>query len=70
MDGCIPTAPFSGFREVYHAGSNTREIDMSRAFLRDDAEGEMPRRDYNLPESRDRWGAPGPFYNWGHLFGD
>jgi hypothetical protein len=23
---------------------------MSRAFLRDDAEGEMPRRDYGLPE--------------------
>ncbi len=27
-------------------------------------------RDYNLPESRDRWGAPGPFYNWGHVFGN
>ena len=26
---------------------------MSRAFLRDDAEGEMPRRDYNLPERDD-----------------
>ncbi len=26
---------------------------MSRAFLRDDAEGEMPRRNYNLPERDD-----------------
>ena len=26
---------------------------MSRAFLRDDAEGEMPRRDYGLPERDD-----------------
>lgn len=26
---------------------------MSRAFLRDDAEGEMPFRDYNLPERDD-----------------
>lgn len=26
---------------------------MSRAFLRDDAEGEMPRRNYNLPERED-----------------
>jgi hypothetical protein len=26
---------------------------MSRAFLRDDAEGEMPRRDYNLPPRDD-----------------
>jgi hypothetical protein len=26
---------------------------MSRAFLRDDAEGEMPRRDYNLPARDD-----------------
>jgi hypothetical protein len=26
---------------------------MSRAFLRDDAEGEMPRRDYNLPARED-----------------
>jgi prepilin-type N-terminal cleavage/methylation domain-containing protein len=24
-------------------------------------------REYNLPESRDRYGAPGPFYNWGHF---
>ena len=26
---------------------------MSRAFLRDDAEGEMPRRNYHLPERSD-----------------
>lgn len=26
---------------------------MSQAFLRDDAEGEMPRRNYNLPERDD-----------------
>lgn len=26
---------------------------MSRAFLRDDAEGEMPRRNYHLPERTD-----------------
>ena len=26
---------------------------MSRAFLRDDAEGEMPRRNYDLPERHD-----------------
>jgi hypothetical protein len=26
---------------------------MSRAFLRDDAEGEMPRRNYDLPERND-----------------
>jgi hypothetical protein len=26
---------------------------MSRAFLRDDAEGEMPRRNYHLPERDD-----------------
>ncbi len=26
---------------------------MSRAFLRDDAEGEMPRRDYHLPSKDD-----------------
>jgi hypothetical protein len=26
---------------------------MSRAFLRDDAEGEMPRRNYNLPDRSD-----------------
>lgn len=26
---------------------------MSRAFLRDDAEGEMPFRDYNLPDPND-----------------
>ena len=26
---------------------------MSRAFLRDDAEGEMPRRNYDLPERSD-----------------
>jgi hypothetical protein len=26
---------------------------MSRAFLRDDAEGEMPRRNYHLPERAD-----------------
>ena len=26
---------------------------MSREFLRDDAEGEMPRRDYDLPERDD-----------------
>lgn len=26
---------------------------MSRAFLRDDAEGEMPRRNYNLPDRDD-----------------
>ena len=26
---------------------------MSRAFLRDDAEGEMPRRNYDLPERED-----------------
>jgi hypothetical protein len=26
---------------------------MSRAFLRDDAEGEMPRRNYGLPERND-----------------
>ena len=25
---------------------------MSRAFLRDDAEGEMPRRNYALPEAK------------------
>ncbi|MEP6621658.1 MAG: hypothetical protein ABJE47_20185 [bacterium] len=30
---------------------------MSRAFLRDDAEGEMPRRNYDLPE-RDDPGYP------------
>lgn len=31
---------------------------MSRAFLRDDAEGEMPRRNYALPERDD------PSYDW------
>jgi hypothetical protein len=31
---------------------------MSRAFLRDDAEGEMPRRNYNLPDRED------PTYDW------
>jgi hypothetical protein len=30
-----------------------RKADMSRAFLRDDAEGEMPRRNYALPERDD-----------------
>ncbi len=25
-------------------------------------------REYNLPEARDRYGAPGPFYNWGILY--
>jgi hypothetical protein len=29
------------------------EHDMSRAFLRDDAEGEMPRRNYALPDRDD-----------------
>jgi hypothetical protein len=31
---------------------------VSQAFLRDDAEGEMPRRNYNLPERDD------PTYDW------
>ena len=35
------------------AGSNQRDGPMSRAFLRDDAEGEMPRRNYNLPPRDD-----------------
>jgi len=33
--------------------SATMETPVSRAFLRDDAEGEMPRRNYNLPDRDD-----------------
>ena len=33
--------------------SAAEEAPVSRAFLRDDAEGEMPRRNYNLPDRDD-----------------
>jgi len=39
----------SGFR----VGMTVRRSRVSQAFLRDDAEGEMPRRNYNLPERDD-----------------
>ena len=40
-------------RAPRHDSPHTELSTMSRAFLRDDAEGEMPRRDYGLPPRDD-----------------
>jgi hypothetical protein len=38
---------------IFRTEESHRETVMSRAFLRDDAEGEMPRRSYGLPDRDD-----------------
>ncbi len=39
-------------------------------FLRGDLRIESrPIRLYRPPEAKDKFGAPGPFFNWGHLYG-
>ncbi len=30
----------------------------------------MTLSDYDVPEARDKYGAPGPFFNWGHYYPD
>ena len=44
---------------------------LANNFLFGDQSVKILRRfEYRPPEARDRYGAPGPFYNWGHFYPD
>ncbi len=49
-----------------NAGRETRGV--NNLLFGDQHIKAMALSDYNLPEARDPYGAPGPFFNWGHYY--
>ena len=48
--------------------NNARNVAKSNVLFGDQHVAGLERREYWIPESEDRYGGPGPFYNWGHYY--
>jgi len=64
----VGKAPSPSFNGPITPEAQASRLNKNNFLFGDQRVSQLALREYRPPEARDKYGAPGPFYNWGHFY--